>query len=669
MSNPLLADWQTPYQLPPFADIEVKHYEAAFIAGIEQQNAEINAIVANPEPPNFQNTIEAIEASGEILSRISPVFYAMLSSMSTPELRSAQSTIVPLHSAHNSKLFGRGDLFARVDTVFNSDQSSLNQEQRQLLAVTHNRMIRQGAGLSPDQAAKVVEIDTRLAGLQTQFGQNVLADSNDFEMVLEASELDGLPDSVRRIGANEAASRGMDGKYVFTISRSSFTPFMQYANNRELRETMWRAYTLCANNGNEHNNHPVAEEMATLRAERARLMGFNSHAEFVLDDRMAGTPDHVRNLLDDIWQPAQQKAQAEAEALQSSIQQEGGNFSLAPWDWWYYAEKVRNEQFELDAESIKPYFELGRVRDGAFQVATDLYGITFKEVDVELYHPDTQAFEVAEADGSPIGLFITDYHLRPSKKAGAWMNAFRSQKRHNGRVLPIILNTCNFPSGSPCLLTMDEVRTLFHEFGHGLHGLLSNVEYRSLAGTAVKKDFVELPSQIMEHWAIEPEVLRRYAVHHETGEVIPDEMIAKLRASQSAGSGFATSEYLAASYLDLAWHDSLTGTPDAEELEAAAMKDIGLREEIAPRYRSSYFQHIFSGGYSAGYYAYIWAEVLDADAFEEFKAKGLFDQTTARAFRDNILAKGGTEDPMTLYKRFKGRTPEVQPLMRNRGLL
>lgn len=669
MNNPLLATWDTPYQLPPFSDIKVEHYKPAFLAGFEQQNQEVDAIVANSTAPDFSNTIEALENTGEILSKVSPLFYALQSSVSTDDFRAIQSEITPLHSKHISELLSRRDLFDRVEAVFQADQSQLNTEQKELLSQTRNRMVRAGAGLSESDAARIVGIDTELSGLQTKFGQNVLADSNEFELVLSESEAEGLPESIKNIGANEASTRNSDGKYVFTISRSSFTPFMQYANNRELREKMWLAYTHCANNDNEYNNLKVAEKIATLRSERAKLMGYQNHAEFVLDDRMAGDAKSVLNLLDDLWQPAKSRALAEAEDLQSTIQTEGGNFELAPWDWWYYSEKVRKEIFDLDAEELKSYFELNRVRDGAFQVATDLYGITFTEqTDLELYHPEAKAFEVREADGSLIGLFITDYHLRSSKKAGAWMNAFRSQKKHDGEEFPIILNTCNFPAGSPCLLTLEEVRTLFHEFGHGLHGLLSNVTYRSLAGTAVKRDFVELPSQIMEHWAIEPEVLKRYALHHQTGEVISDELIDKIRSSSTFNSGFATSEYLAASYLDMSWHEPDSGSINADELERQSMEKIGLIPEIAPRYRSSYFQHIFSGGYSAGYYAYIWAEVLDADAFEEFKQKGLFDQATAESFRRNILEKGGTEDPMDLYQRFKGREPSVEPLMKNRGL-
>ena len=634
MTNPLLQEWDTPYQLPPFSAIKVEHYKDAFEKGFEQQNQQIEAIISNPDTPTFANTLEALEQSGEILNKVSPLFYAMQSSLSTPDLRAAQSEVVPLHSQYRSQLMSRRDLYDRINQVFKNEHDALNPEQQQLLKETMSQMQRAGAGLDESQAARVVDIDTELSKLQTQFGQNVLADANEFELVLLEQDLDGLPESVKQIGANEAEERGQPGKYIFTISRSSFTPFMQYATNRDHREKMWLAYTHCANNQNEFNNQQVASKIAQLRAERAELMGFESHADFILDDRMAGDTQSVLGLLDEIWAPAKNRAMEEASDLQAFIQDEGGNFELAPWDCWFYSEKVRKAKFDLDGEALKPYFELERVRDGAFQVATDLYGITFTEQDIELYHPEAKAFEVREADGSMIGLFITDYHLRPSKKAGAWMNAFRTQKRLGGETHPIILNTCNFPTGSPCLLMLEEVRTLFHEFGHGLHGLLSNVTYGSLAGTAVKRDFVELPSQIMEHWAVEPDVLKRYAKHIDTGKVIPDGLIEKILESGTFNSGFATSEYLAASYLDLSWHEPVQGdAPDAEALESAAMEKIGLIPEIAPRYRSSYFQHIFSGGYSAGYYAYIWAEVLDTDAYAEFKTNGIFDQKTAASFR------------------------------------
>jgi peptidyl-dipeptidase Dcp len=670
MDNPLLAPWHTPYQLPPFEKIEAEHYLPAFEAGFVEQTLAIEAIVNNPEAPTFANTIEAIETSGELLSRISPVFFAILSSNSDDQLRAIQSAVVPLSSAHLSRIFSRRDLFDRVQRVMAVALEDLNGEQSQLLKDIHNRMVRMGANLDATHAARIQAIDTELAGLQTSFGQNVLLDSNEFELVLSDTDLDGLPPSICTAAAAEATRRGKTGQYVFTISRSSFTPFMTYSERRDLRERMWLAYTHCSNQNNQHDNKQIAASIAELRAERAALMGYQTHADFVLEDRMAKTPAQVNQLLDSIWAPAKLRVREEADTLQANIQSAGGNFQLASWDWWHYSEKERSARFDLDAESLKPYFELERVRNGAFQVATNLYGITFHEVTgLDLYHHSVKAFKVKEANGDIVGLFITDYFLRPSKKAGAWMNAFRSQKRHGGSAYPIILNTCNFPPGSPCLLTLEEVRTLFHEFGHGLHGLLSNVTYRSLSGTSVKRDFVELPSQIMEHWAIEPDVLKSYAHHFETGEVIPDELIQKILASQTFNQGFATTEYLAASYLDLHWHDLKAGEKAAAEtLEAKAMAHIGLIDEIAPRYRSSYFQHIFSGGYSAGYYAYIWAEVLDADAFEEFKRNGLFDAATAQSFRENILEKGGTEDPMDLYRRFKGREPNVEPLMRNRGL-
>lgn len=671
MSNPLLSPWDTPHQLPPFSDIKPEHYLPAFKAAFAEQLTAIETIANNPEPATFSNTIEALETSAPLLNRISPVFFALLSSNSDDVLREIQSQVVPLNSQHTSQVYAHPALFERVQHVKNAAPTTLSQEQQQLLDETYNKMIRQGAALKGAQADRIQKIDSRLASLQTQFGQNVLVDSNDFELVLEESDLAGLPQSVIKSAAAEAERRGKKDQYVFTISRSSFTPFMQYSERRDLREQMWLAYTHCSNRNNPQDNKKIAEEISQLRAERARMMGYLNHAEFVLDDRMAQTPARVTQLLDSIWTPAKSRVTEEAAALQNNIQAAGGNYKLAPWDWWYFTEKERKARFDLEAEAVKPYFQLERVRDGAFQVATQLYGITFNELpDLELYHPSANAFEVKEANGDLVGLFITDYFMRPSKKSGAWMNAFRLQKRHDGDTYPIILNTCNFSEGDPCLLSMDEVRTLFHEFGHGLHGLLSNVNYRSLAGTAVKRDFVELPSQIMEHWAVEPEVMRAYAKHYESGEVIPDDMIHKIREAQTFNKGFATTEYLAASYLDLTWHQlDKDQKPDAEQLEAESMNKIGLVEEIAPRYRSTYFQHIFSGSYSAGYYAYIWAEVLDADAFEEFKQNGLFDQKTASAFREHILEKGGTEDPMTLYRRFKGRDPDVMPLMKNRGLV
>ncbi|MCB1692767.1 MAG: M3 family metallopeptidase [Pseudomonadales bacterium] len=671
MSNPLLEEWNTPHAVPPYDKIATSDYLPAIEAAIVEHNAEITGIATNPEPPTFENTIEALEAAGSLLDRIAPVFYVLVSADADDEIRELQTKISPMLTAHRGAIATRQDLFQRVKAVHDAPPAGLSNEQRRLLEETWNTFVRAGAALPDDARSEVLAIDQQLSSLQTRFGQNVVKDANTFELVLETEEeLAGLPHSVRRAAAREAKARGKDGKYVFTISRSSITPFLEYSSRRDLRETMWRAYTQCADNGGDFDNNETLARIATLRARRAKLMGYASHADFVLDDRMAKTPAGVRELLDAIWTPARRRVREEAGRLQDRIQSEGSNFSLAPWDWWYYTQKIRAEEYALDEEETKPYFSLPAVRQGAFDVATRLYGITFHpREDIPVYHEDVEAFEVHDADGSLIGLFLTDYYMRPSKRSGAWMNAIRNHSTFGGQQYPVVFNTCNFAKGDPALLGPDEVRTLFHEFGHGLHGLLSKVGYKSLSGTSVKRDFVELPSQIMEHWAVEPEVMRSYAKHVETGETIPDEMIDKILATQTFNQGFATTEYLAASYLDMDWHEiGEDQAPEAESFETAAMNKIDLVPEVAPRYRSTYFQHIFSGGYSAGYYSYIWAEVLDADAYDAFTENGIFDEKTATSFRRNILEKGGTAEPMDLYKAFRGREPSVGPLLRGRGL-
>lgn len=671
MANPLLADWNTPHQVPPFDIIQPEHFLPAFEQAFAEHDHEVATIAANPDYADFGNTIEALEASGRTLSRISPVFHTLVASRSSDEIRELQKQISPMVTAHFSAIHTRQDLFGRVDAVYRSDQSGLNGEQRQLLKETWKTFTRAGAALDETARSEVQELDAQLSRLQTSFGQNILKDANDFELVLESEEdLAGLPQTVRKSAASEATTRDKPGKYVFTISRSSITPFLQYAAKRDLREVMWKAYNQCADNGNEFDNNAILAQIAALRARRAQLLGFDSHADFVLSDRMAGTPEAVTHLLDQIWEPAKRKVRQEADSLQASIQEEGGNFELAPWDWWYYTEKVRAEKYALDAEELKPYFSLDSVRDGAFAVANKLYGLQFTaRDDIPVYHEDVQAFEVTDHDGSLIGLFLTDYFMRPSKRSGAWMNPIRQQATFGGKQYPVIFNTCNFPKGEPPLLGMGEVRTLFHEFGHGLHGLLSRASYRSLSGTAVKRDFVELPSQIMEHWAVEPSVLKSFARHYETGEIIPDELVDKILATQTFNQGFATTEYLAASYLDMKWHQIESSEPeDVTAFESAAMKEIDLIDIVTPRYRSTYFQHIFSGGYSAGYYAYIWAEVLDEDAYDAFREKGIFDPETAASFRRNILERGGTDEPMDLYIKFRGREPVIDPLLKGRGL-
>jgi peptidyl-dipeptidase Dcp len=671
MDNPLLSEWHSSHQLPPFESITPEQFLPAFKTGFKEHNLEIENIVRNPETPSFKNTIEALELTGETLKRVSPVFQILTAANTNDDLIALQTEIIPLQAAHNSAINTRADLFSRVRTVFDA-KPSLNPEQTQLLHETYNSMLRAGAGLSQQDADTVQKIDSKLATLQTQYGQNVLKDSNDFELVIEEKDLDGLPKSVCESASAGAEDRGYAGKFLFTISRSSFTPFLQYSTRRDLRERLWNAYTHCANNNNEFDNKDLAKNIARLRAERAKLLGHTSHAAYMLADRMAETPKNVKILLDKLWLPTKEKAKKELDSLQNCVQDEGGNFKIAAWDWWYYTEKVRQQKFDFDSEKVKPYFELTQVRQGAFDVATKLFGITFIQIPNEArYHEDVETFEVREDDESLIGLFITDYFMRPSKRSGAWMNALRSQKTFGSIQYPVVFNTCNFPKASPALLGMEEVTTLFHEFGHALHGLLSKVNYERLSGTSVKRDFVELPSQIMEHWAVEPQVLKEYAKHYISNEVIPDHFIEKIQETRTFNQGFKTSEYLAASYLDLDWHEleHQDEEQDTSELEKESMRSISLLKEIAPRYRSTYFQHIFSGGYSAGYYSYIWAEVLDADAYEEFKKNGVFDKNTASSFRTHILEKGGTADPMALYRNFKGAEPDIGPLMEARGLL
>ena len=669
MSNPFFQA-ALEHGIPDFTAIENRHYREAFDRAFQEHEDEVAAIIANPQPPTFENTVEALERSGRLLQRVMRVFSSITSTDTDEELQALERQIVPEYTAHSNAIRSNVALFARIKAVADDGQVQPGEAQ-QLLAETIRSFERSGAGLSDTQRSRINEIGEALASLETEFGQNVLKDTNDFELLLEDTEdLTGLPQFVLDAARSAAAERGKPDSYLFTTSRSSITPFLQYAENRELREQLYRAYTSCGVRGAD--NHALIRKIVALRAEKARLLGFANHGDFMLDNRMAKTPSAVSDLLDRVWQPCQNKVAAEAADIQACIQAEGGNFQPEPWDWWYYTEKVRKQRFDLDEEEVKPYFRLENVRDGAFEVANKLYGICFKaRTDLPRYHPDVEVYEVNEADGGLIGYFMFDFFMRSSKRGGAWMTGFRDQSNMDEFKHPVILNCCNFSKADPCLLGLDEVRTLFHEFGHGLHGLLSKVRYPSLSGTSVKQDFVELPSQIMEHWAMEPQVLKSYARHVESGEPIPDELIERLRAAETFNQGFATTEYLAACYLDMAWHgDDGEHAQDVEEFEAQAMAEIGKIAMIDPRYKSSYFQHIFSSEYySAGYYVYIWAEVLDADGYEAFKENGIFDQATAQSFRKNILEKGGTEDPMQLYRAFRGRDPKVEPLLENRGLV
>ncbi|MBU1633461.1 M3 family metallopeptidase, partial [bacterium] len=552
----------------------------------------------------------------------------------------------------------------------------LGVEQAMLLDKYYKGFVRGGAKLSEKKKARFREINEELSVLTTKFGENVLKDDNNFELVIDnEADLAGLPEGVITSGAAAAKEKAYDGKWVYTLHKPSWIPFLQYSEKRELRKIIYMGYINRGNNNDEFDNKGIAAKIVALRAERAQLLGFPTHAHFVLDVNMAQNPENVYELLDKLWKPALKRAKAELKEMQAIADREGNKFRLESWDWWYYAEKLKKEKYDMDNEVLRPYFQLKYVRQGAFDLATKLWGITFRERnDIPVYHEDVKAFEVKEADGTIIGVLYTDYHPRASKRGGAWCGAYRKQMKKDGKnVTPVINNVFNLSKPTaekPALLSLDEVTTIYHEFGHALHGLFSNSTYPRLTGTSVARDFVELPSQIMENWALEPEVLKTYAVHYQTGEPIPDELIEKIKNSSLFNQGFETVEYLAASFLDMDWHTLTTARPveDVLEFEDESLGRIGLIPEIISRYRTPYFRHIFTSGYSAGYYSYIWAEVLDADAFQAFKETDLFNKDLARSFRENILAKGGTEEPMVLYKRFRGKEPSIEPLLERRGL-
>ncbi|MCX8159896.1 MAG: M3 family metallopeptidase [Candidatus Saccharicenans sp.] len=676
--NPFFTDWTTPFGVPPFDMIKVEHFKPAILEGIKRHQEEIKAIAENPDPPTFANTLEALDRSGLFLDRAEKVMENLLSAHTNDELQAVAQELAPSLSAHYDSIFLNSKLFARVKAVYDQrDRLPLNPEQKQLLEKFYKDFVRAGAGLDEAKKTRLKEINQELAVLELKFAENVLKETNAFELVIDKeADLEGLPRNVVAAAAEAAKERGKEGKWVFTLHKPSLIPFLQYSPRRELREKIFKAYINRGNNGNERDNKALVARTIALRIEKAGLLGYKTWADYVLEENMARNPENVYKFLDQVWKPALKRAKEEASELQKLIQAEGGNFKLEPWDWWYYAEKLRKQKYALDEEMLRPYLKLENVIDGVFLLANKLYGLKFEErKDIPVYHPDVRVFEVKEADGRHVGLLYTDYFPRASKGAGAWMNALRDEYKVDGkRIAPLILNCGNFTKSTPeqpSLLSWEEVTTLFHEFGHALHGLLTDCTYLRLTGTNVARDFVELPSQIMENWVTEPEFIKMFARHYQTGEPIPDELIAKIKNSQYFNQGFITVEYMAACYLDMDWH-VLTAPVKAEEVmdfENRSLAKVGLIPEIVVRYRSPYFSHIFAGGYSAGYYSYIWAEVLDADAFEAFKEKGLFDAETARSFRENILARGGSEDPMTLYVKFRGREPKVEPMLRRRGLL
>ena len=612
-----------------------------------------------------------------MLSRVIRVFFAVDGANSDDVTKQTAKIIAPELSAHRDNISLNKDLFERVLAVYEQrDSHDLSPEQAYLLEETHKQFVRSGANLEDAAQARLREINAELAELSQQFGDNVLEETNNFELlVTDRADLGDLPADLVALAAEEARRRGHDCDecWVFTLQRPSINPFLQYSPNRDLRKKIFDGYAMRADNDNEFDNKAIIARMVALRVERAALMGYDNHASFVLSDNMAENPDNVYELLHQIWKPALERAKVERADLQAMMQADGIDDRLRGWDWRYYTEKVRKSKYDLDDDALRPYFEVNAVRDGVFSLATALWGLQFEErADLPRWHPDQQVFEVREADGSHLAILYLDYFARESKRGGAWMNALRSQSNVDGFVTPIVTNNFNFPApteGGPSLLSLTNAETFFHEFGHALHGMFSNVRYESLAGTSTPRDFVEFPSQVMENWMRTPEVLRMFASHYETGEPIPQEIIDKINASATFNQGFLTVEYMAASYLDMAYHvlDS-TEPVEPRGFEDAAMADIGLIEEIIPRYRSGYFQHIFSGGYSAGYYSYIWSEILDADTFDAFKETDILDQATAARYREEILSKGGTRPGMELYRNFRGRDPEIGPLLEKRGL-
>lgn len=690
--NPFLTEWDTPYGVPPFEEIKLEHYKPAFEKAIEEQKSEIDAIIKNEDSPNFINTIEALESSGQLMNKVQAVFYNLNSANTNDEMQNLASEMAPLLSSHNDDIMLNKALFERIKTVYDSynnpdnsasdltnneapNPKSLTDEQKMLLEKTYKNFTRSGALLAEKEQDELRELNKKLSGLTIKFGQNVLSETNKFKLVIEnKDDLSGLPDGLISAAADEAKSAGMDGKWIFTLQNPSLLPFLQYADNRELRKKIWDAYKSRGDNNDEFDNKKVISDLVELRAKKAKLLGYESHAHYIHEEAMAKNPDNVYKLLDKVWAPAIEVAKTELKDMQDLIKSEGKDFNLEPWDWRYYAEKIRQKRYSLDEEEMKKYFSLESVREGIFHVVNMLYDLTFEKIeDIPVYHEDVTAYEV-KRKGEHIGVLYMDFHPRESKRGGAWMTSYRKQSTKDGdRVHPVISIVCNFskPTGdAPALLTFDEVTTFFHEFGHAIHGLMSNVNYNSLSGTSVPRDFVELPSQVLENWAGEKEVMKVYAKHYKNGEIIPDEIVKKMEESQYFNQGFATVEYLAASYLDLAYHTRKEGlNKGVSEFEKDEMKKLGLIDEIIPRYRSNYFQHIFAGGYSASYYSYMWSELLDADAFQAFKETSLYDRKTADAFSKNILEMGGTVAPDELYRRFRGKDPDVTPLLKRRGLL
>ena len=673
--NPFFTDYDAPYQIPPFDEVKEDHYMPAFEKGMKEQLEEIDQIANNPEQPTFENTLVELERTGKTLSKVADVFFNLLSSNTNELMDKIAAEVSPKLSAHSDAISLNKKLFDRVHAVYEQrNELGLSTEQMRLVEETHKGFIRSGVQLDKPSMEKLTQINQELSSLSVQFDQNLLKETNEGYSLLidDENQLDGLPEDFRDQAAKLAEENGQDGKWMFKPTRVSMYPFLTYSTQRDLREKLYTSYIKRGDNDNDRDNKNLAIEMADLRLERANLLGYKTHADFVLENTMAKNTGRVKNLLDQVWEPGLSRAKKEVEEMQDLIQEEGGNFELAAWDWWHYAEKIRQLKYDFSEEEIKPYFSETKVLEGAFDVATKLFDITFHErFDLPKYHDVVRTFEVKNLDGDVIGIFYTDYTIRSNKGGGAWMNTFGTQSKFDGVKIPLVMNTCNFPPPNDegvSLLSFEQVTTLFHEFGHALHGLLSDATYPSLSGTNVTRDYVEFPSQMMENWAREPEVIAEYAKHYKTNEPIPTELLDKISKASKFNQGFATTEYVAASYLDMAWHTQEEQIVDANAFEKQTLDGIGLIPEITSRYRSTYFAHIFAGGYSMGYYSYLWTEVLEADAFEPFKEKGIFDKETADKLKKYVYSAGNTDDLMTQYVRYRGSEPKIESLLEKRGL-
>lgn len=678
--NPFFEEFSTTFGVPPFDLIKNEHYVPAFEEGMKRHKEEIQAIINNPDKPTFENTIVAYDNSGEMLNRVIGVFYNLTSSSTSPELQEIAKEIAPKISSHYDEISMNEDLFLRIKSVYeNKDNFNLNTEQNMLLDLMYKSFVRNGALLGADDKEKLKSINQELSLLTLKFGDNLLAENNNYKLVIDKKEdLSGLPEAVIEEAAEVAKLNEMEGKWVFTLHNPSVMPFLQYADNRELRKQIHQAYINRGNNNNDNDNKEVIKKIVELRIQRAKLLGYKSHAEYVLEMNMAENIENVFNLLDQLWKPSLRRANDELNAYTKIAISEGNNEPIQAWDWRYYAEKHRKDKYELDEEELKSYFSLNAVREGIFYLCNTLFDIQFvPQPKLPAYHEEAVAYEVKTNKNEHIGVLYMDFHPRESKRSGAWYSNYREQSVKNGEfIAPIASIVCNFTkptSNQPSLLSLDEVRTFFHEFGHALHGLLTKGTYSSITGTSVPRDFVELPSQLLEHWATEPEMLKQYAKHYKTNEVMPDELIEKIQNSAYFDQGFITTEFLASAYLDMCYHNmsditELNLIDDPIAFENSMLKKLGLMPEIYARHRSTYFSHVFSGGYSAGYYSYIWSALLDNDAFMAFKENGIFDKTTADLYRTNILEKGHSDNPSNLYRAFRGKDPEIDALLIKRGL-